>query len=102
MSVRSSSAPRPAALQANILAVERRIRRRRASISSAVAGISDNVRDRMISPGTLIAAGLFGAAIHHSHRLHGLRLLAIPQAVNTGWRLLLNAIPRARETPDQA
>ncbi|MCC5867761.1 MAG: hypothetical protein JJU27_04540 [Gammaproteobacteria bacterium] len=64
--------------------------------------MAHNVRDRLVSPGTLIAAGLFGAAIHQSHRLQGMRLLAIPQAAIAGLRLLLTASSRIRVTPDQA
>ena len=101
MSVHSSTARRPGDLRASIRTVELRIRHRRDAIGAAVSSMADDVRDRLVSPGTLIAAGLFGATIHQSHRLRGLRLLAIPQAVTASLRLLLSARSRTRATPDQ-
>lgn len=100
MSVHGSSATRPATLRANIRAVERRIRHRRNSIGVVVRGIASNVRNRLISPSTLIAAGLFGATLHRGRRLHGLRLLAILQAANAGLRRLLMMQSRTRDTLD--
>lgn len=94
MSVRDSFSIPPTALRANIRAVERRIRHRRASIRVAFRSIADNVADQLISPSTLIAAGLFGAALHRNQRLHGLRLLAILRTANAGLRRLLTATSR--------
>lgn len=100
MTVRSSSATRPGVLRAKIRTVERRILRRRDSIGVAMGSIAHHVRDQMISPATLITAGLFGAALHRRRRLHGLRMLAVLQTANAGLRLLLTATPRTSVSPD--
>ena len=102
MSALRRVATRPAALRADIRTVERRIRRRRENIGVAVDGMAHRFRNRMLSPTTLVAAGFFGAALHHSQRLHAFRLLAILQTTNAGLRLLLTATSRSSATPDQA
>jgi len=55
------------------------------------------VGERMTSPGAILAAGLFGAAMQRDHRLHGLRVLAILQTANAGLRLLLTATSGSNE-----
>ena len=99
MRIHSRPATRPAALKAGIREIESRIRRRRGDIGLALGSVAQNVRMRMISPGAIIAAGLFGAAIQRDHRLHGLRMLAILQTANAGLRLLLTVTSRTGATP---
>jgi hypothetical protein len=86
-------------LKANIRETESRIRRRRGDIGFALGNVAQNVRKRMISPGAIIAAGLFGVAIQRDHRLHGLRMLAILQTANAGLRLLLTVTSRTGAAP---
>ncbi len=100
MSVRGRSATGPTALKTNIRAVERRIRHRRASIGVAFRSMADNVANQLTSPSTLIAAGLFGAALHRSPQLNALRLLAILRTANAGLRRLLTATSRIRVPVD--
>jgi hypothetical protein len=64
-----------------------------------LAGVADNVGQRMVSPGAILTAGLFGAALQRDHRLHGLRVLAILQMANASLRLLLTATSRTNTVP---
>jgi hypothetical protein len=89
MSVGSGFATRPAALRVSIREVESRIHRRRSDISSAFGSLANNIGERTISPGAIIAAGLFGVAIQRDSRLQGLIMLAILPLANAGLRLLL-------------
>lgn len=89
-----------AALKASIRDVESRIYRRRDDIGITFGVIVHNVRERIISPATIIAAGLLGAAIQRDHRLHGLRMLTILQSAYAGLRHLLFATFRIRVMPD--
>jgi hypothetical protein len=97
MSTQGRSPARPAALRASIRDVESRIRRRRANIGTAVGNAAQNAGEQMTSPGALLAAGLFGAAMQRDHRLHGLRVLAILQTANAGLRLLITATSSTNE-----
>lgn len=99
MTIRDIFATRSGALKARIQTVEHRIQRRRDNISVAMDSIAHNARSQLISPATLIAAGLFGAALHRSHQLNGLRMLAILQTANAGLRLLLTATSKTSDTP---
>jgi hypothetical protein len=94
MTSHSSSATGPAALRASIRDVESSIRRHRSNIGIALGSVAHNVGERMISPGAILAAGLFGAAIQRDHRLRGMRMLAILQTANAGIRLLLTSTSR--------
>lgn len=78
----------PGALKADIRAVERRLENRRGAIADTLGSLAGKVRSRMLSPATIIGAGLFGVALHRSHRLRGLKLLAALQTLNAGLRLL--------------
>lgn len=78
-------------LKSRIRATERRIQCRRDSIASAMGSLAKSAREKVISPASLITAGLVGVAMHRSERLNGLRILAIIQSANTGLRLLLTA-----------
>jgi hypothetical protein len=100
MSVRAIFSTRPTALRADIRAVERRIRQRRDYIGVAIRSVASNVRERLISPSTLVAAGLLGAAMHRSQRLRALQVLAILQAANVGLRRLLTATSGTSVTLD--
>jgi hypothetical protein len=85
-------------LKSDIRQTERRIALRRGRLKIALDGVTDSIAKRMVSPGALVAAGLFGAALYQSHRLHGLRLLALLKATNTGLRLLRTPPSRTRPT----
>jgi hypothetical protein len=82
-------------LKPSIRQVEDRIATRRARFGVALDGVTDSVGKRMVSPGTLLAAALFGAALQRDHRLHGLRMLAMLEMANAGLRLLLTLSSRA-------
>jgi len=97
MSIHASSPTRPAALRASIQDVESRILRRRGDIGTAMGNAARSAGERMTSPGAILAAGLFGAAMQRDHRLHGLRMLAILQTANAALRLLLTATTRTNE-----
>ncbi len=75
-------------LKSGIRQAEKRIVERRSRLSCAVDGITDSISKRMVSPGVLLSAGLFGAALDRDHRVHGLRLLALLKAANTGQGLV--------------
>lgn len=75
-------------LKSSIRQAEQRIAERRSRLGSAVHGIKDAVGKRMVSPGVLVTAGLFGAALHRDHRTHGLGMLALLKAANTGQGLV--------------
>lgn len=83
-------------LKSRIRQAENSIVERRGRLSVALGGVRHSVGKRMVSPGALVTAGLFGAALHQSHRLHGLRMLALLDAANTGLRLLLTLSSRTR------
>jgi hypothetical protein len=99
MSIQCSSATSPAALRASIRDVEIRILRRHDDIAIALGNVADDVGQRMVSPGTILAAGLFGAALQRDHRLRGLRVLAILQMANASLKLLLTATSRTNDLP---
>ena len=75
-------------LKSNIRQAEQRIAARRGRLGSAVNGITDAISKRMVSPGVLVTAGLFGAALHRDHRKQGLGMLALLKAANTGQGLV--------------
>ena len=83
-------------LKSSIRQAEHSIAERRGRLKVALDGVTHSVGKRMVSPGALVAAGLFGAALHQYHRLHGLRMLALLEAANTSLRLLLTLFSRAR------
>lgn len=91
---------RSGALRAQILAAERRITRRRAYIGVATRDITANVKSQVISPATIITAGLFGASLHRTHVLKGARLLATIQTAEAGLRLFLAATSRPAHKVD--
>jgi hypothetical protein len=76
-------------LKSSIRSAEDRIAGRRRRLRIALDGVKRSASKRAVSPGTLLAAGLFGAALQRDHRLHGLRVLAMLEAMNTGLRLVL-------------
>jgi hypothetical protein len=88
-------------LGARIRQAEHSITARRGRLGVALDGVTHSVGKRMVSPGTLLAAGLFGAALQRDHRLHGLRILAMLEAANAAMRLLLtlSSRPRAGDAP---
>lgn len=63
---------------------------------AALGGATHSVGQQMVSPGVLVAAGLFGAALHRGDRLHGLRLQSLLETANTSLELLLTLSSRAR------
>jgi hypothetical protein len=79
-------------LKSRIRQVEYRITERRGRVRIAFDDVTQSAGKRMVSPGTLLAAALFGAALQRDHRLHGLRILAMLEAANAGMRLLLIAV----------
>lgn len=87
----SNKATGPAALRASIKGVEGRIDRRHGDLGTAIGNVAHGAGQRMTSPGAILTAGLFGAAMQRDHRLHGLRMLAILQTANAGLQLLLTA-----------
>lgn len=96
----SSFDGRSVTLRAQILAAERRIKRRRKHIRVAVSDITANVKGQVISPATIITAGLFGASLHRTHLLRGARLLATIQTAEAGLRLFLAATSRPAHKVD--
>jgi hypothetical protein len=94
MKISQPAAARPASLKANIRQVEDRLIERRHRIGTALGGVAHSVADGMVSPGTILAAGLFGAMLHQDNRLRGLRLLTILQTANASVRLLLTMSSR--------
>lgn len=83
-------------LKSSIRDAEHSIVQRRDRLGVALDGVTHSVGKRMVSPGALVAAGLFGAALHRHQQLHGLRMLALLDAANTSLRLLLTLSSRAR------
>lgn len=83
-------------LKSSIRQAEQRIAERRSRLSSAINGITDAISKRMVSPGVLVTAGLFGAALHRDHRTHGLRLLALLKTANAGQGLVRTLAARAK------
>ena len=82
-------------MKSSIRETEHRIAQRRGRLSVALDGVTRCVGERMVSPGALVAAGLFGAALHRAHRLHVLQLLALLETANSSLRLLLTLSSRA-------
>lgn len=83
-------------LKSSIRETEHRIAQRRGRLGAAVDGVRHSASRRMVSPGALIAAGLFGAALHQNRRLHGLQVLALLQATNAGLRRVLSLLSWTR------
>jgi hypothetical protein len=83
-------------LNTSIRRTEQSIAQRRGRLGVALVGVRHSVGQRMVSPGMLVAAGLFGAALQRDHRLNGLRMLALLEAANAGLRLLLTLSSRMR------
>ncbi len=90
MTSERKSATSPAALRASIHETEISIYRHRGNIAVAFEGVADGAGKKIISPGTIIAAALFGAAMQQSVSQRGLRMLSILHTVNESIRLLLN------------
>lgn len=90
---------RPAALRADIREVETRIRRHKGDMVVALGSVTHTVGERMLSPVTIIAAGLLGAALQREKRLHGVRILSILHTANAGLRLINRLIARASALP---
>jgi len=95
----SSATGGPAALKASLRDVESSIRCHRGNVGIALRGLAQDVGERMISPGAILTAGLFGAAIQRDHRLRGMRTLAILKTADAGIRLLLTSMPRTSLAP---
>ena len=93
MTVHNHSATRPAALKANIRALNHRIKQRQDSIAC-------RLRSQMNSPAALIVAGFFGVAVHQSQQLNGSQLLEILQTANAGLLLLVTATSSTPVAPD--
>jgi hypothetical protein len=83
-------------LKSNIKKAERSIAQRRGRMRDNLDGVAHTVGERMVSPGVLVAAGLFGAALQKDNRLHGLRMLALFETANAGMKLLLTLSSRTR------
>lgn len=83
-------------LDSSIRQTESKINQRRDRLSDALGGVKQSVSSRLISPGVLCTAALFGAALQKDHRLHGLRMLALFETANAGMRLLLTLTSRIR------
>lgn len=98
MIFQGSSANRPRALRAQIDAVERRIYQRHGSIGATLGSLSTGIRRQIVTPGTVITAGVLGALLHRSHLLQGTRLLPLITAANSGLRLLLMARANKRNS----
>lgn len=99
MTARRHAPTRPASLKAQIDCVEQRLIGRHGRIGAAFGAVAHSVGDRMVSPGTLLAAGLFGAMLHRDSGLRSLRLLTILQIANASARLLLTMTSRTSTTP---
>ncbi len=82
------------ALRAKILATELRIRQRRKRINGAVGGMKNNVSSQIITPTSVMTAGVIGVALHRSRLLEGVRMLTFIQTADAGLRLLLMATGR--------
>lgn len=87
MSVYSFYKSRPAVSSADIRAVENRLSRRTTTLSRGLSEIADRVSEKLLSPVSLLAAVLLGAAMHRSQQINSLRILALLQAANSGLRL---------------
>jgi hypothetical protein len=81
-------------LKSSIRKSEQSIAQRRRRLGVAVKGVTHAIGRRMISPGALVTAGLVGAALQRDQRLHGLRMVALLEAANSGLRLLYKLTPR--------
>ena len=75
-------------LKSSIRQTERSIAQRRGRISTDFDGITETVRKRMVSPGALVTAGLFGAFLHRDNRFLGVRMMTLLETAKTGLRLL--------------
>ena len=75
-------------LKSSIRQTERSITQRRSRISNSFDGITDSVSARMVSPGALVTAGLFGAFLHRDNRLFGVRMLTLLETAKAGMPLL--------------
>lgn len=75
-------------LKADIRQVEGRLIERRHLISNALGGVANTARNGMVSPGALLAAGLFGAMLDRGTGMRGIRLLSLLQTANASLRLL--------------
>lgn len=83
-------------LSSDIRQAEQSIARRRDNLRVAIDGVTHSVSKRLVSPGTLVTAGLVGAALQRDSRLHGLRMLALLETANAGMRLLLSLSSQTR------
>ena len=83
-------------LRSGIRETEQRIALRHARIGVALGGVMHSAGKHLVSPGALLAAALFGAALHRSRGLHATRMPALIEAANVGPRLLLNLLLRSR------
>jgi hypothetical protein len=83
-------------LKSSIRQAESSIAQRRERISVSLDGVTHSVGKRMVSPGALVTAGLFGAALQKDNRLYGLRMLALFETANAGLQLLLTLSSRTR------
>ena len=85
-------------LKSSIKETERSIALRRGRLGIAFNGVKQSVRDRMVSPGALVTAGLFGAALQRNVRMDGVRLLTLLNAANVGLSRLLTLSSWTRPT----
>jgi len=98
MNAHSRSDTRPVALRAGIRDVESRIHRRRNDLSIAAGSIANmagslahKVEEQIVSPGAIIAAGLFGAMLQRDQGKRGFGVLAILPLLSAGLRFLFKA-----------
>lgn len=82
--------------------LEHRIRQRRERVVAALSTMAGGVRHRLMSPATLVAGVLLGAALHRSQQLRAFRLLALLQTANAGLRLLMSMTPGTSSAPGAA
>ena len=79
---------RPASLEAQISNLENRLLRRRRAIGSGLQDLAGSIRNRLVSPASLFAAGLFGFLLHREQSLRSGTMLSMLQAGIGGVRLL--------------
>jgi hypothetical protein len=93
--------PRPAGkTAAGVRRIEKRIAERRSSIAVTLTGIAAAVRRNIVSPETLITAGIVGAMLHRGPRRTGFAVMTLVQTANAGigaWRMFFS---RTHDTPD--
>lgn len=64
------------------------MRARKNKVSLSLGHVAGRVRNNLLSPVSILAAALVGAAMGRTYQLNSLRILALLQAANAGLRLL--------------